>query len=96
MIRFVPSWYPSGRILLRAGECDVGAVYPPLTDPRATKPSARWVWRLWINGRTVPSEGREKTEDEAKAALLAAWLAFLSHAGAQPAQREGGADAEGS
>lgn len=76
--RFIPSDYPGGRILLRSGTVDVGAVFPPIGQPRDRLP---WVWRLWLNGSTVATDGRAKTEQAAKNALLAAWRDFIARIG---------------
>lgn len=76
--RFFPSAYPGGRILLRSGAVDVGAVFPPAGTPPDRLP---WVWRLWVNGKTFTTDGRAKTEQAAKNALLAAWRDFTARAG---------------
>lgn len=76
--RFIPPDFPAGRILLRSGTVDVGAVFPPVGQPRDRLP---WVWRLWVNGKTCAADGRAKTELAAKNALLAAWLDFIARIG---------------
>jgi hypothetical protein len=76
--RFIASDYPGGRILLRSGTVDVGAVFPPAGQPRDRLP---WVWRLWLNGSTGATDGRAKTEQAAKNALLAAWRDFIARIG---------------
>lgn len=76
--RFIASDYPAGRILLRSGTVDVGAVFPPVGQPRDRLP---WVWRLWVNGKTCATDGRAKTEQAAKNALLAAWRDFIARIG---------------
>lgn len=76
--RFIASDYPGGRIMLRSGAMDVGAVFPPVGQPRDRLP---WVWRLWLNGSTVATDGRAKTEQAAKNALLAAWRDFIARIG---------------
>ena len=68
--RFVPTLFPGGRIVLRQGGVDVGAVFPPCGNNQHRHP---WVWRLWVSGKTTTLEGRAKTEDAARAAILAAW-----------------------
>lgn len=85
--RFIPSDYPGGRILLRSGTMDVGAVFPPAGVAQHHVP---WVWRLWINGTTVSSYGGAKTEQAAKNALLAEWRDFLTRAGL--VEQSGGAE----
>lgn len=75
--RFIPSDYPGGRILLRSGVVDVGAVFPPWGEGQHRLP---WVWRLWVNGQTCATEGRAKSELAAKNAILAAWRDFPGRA----------------
>ncbi|MCA0421887.1 MAG: hypothetical protein LCH61_00955 [Proteobacteria bacterium] len=76
--RFIASDYLRGRILLRSGTVDVGAVFPPAGLPRDRLP---WTWRLWLNGKTCATDGRAKTELAAKNALLAAWRDFIARVG---------------
>lgn len=57
--RYIAADYPAGRLLLRSGTVDVGAVFPPQGLPRDHLP---WTWRLWLNGSTVHTDGRAKTE----------------------------------
>jgi len=76
--RFITPDYPAGRILLRSGAVDVGAVLPPQGLPRDRLP---WTWRLWVNGKTCATDGRAKTELAAKNALLAAWRDFFARIG---------------
>jgi len=68
---FIAADYPAGRILLRSGAVDVGAVFPPQGLPRDRLP---WTWRLWVNGSTVHTDGRAKT-------FLAAWRDFIARVG---------------
>lgn len=75
--RFIPADYPGGRICLASGGVTVGAVFPPVGQPRDRLP---WVWRLWVNGNTWASEGRAKTELAARTAILSAWREFLQKA----------------
>lgn len=81
-------------MLARSGRADVGAVFPPVGEDQHRLP---WVWRLWLNGATVATDGRAKTEVAAKSALLSAWRDFLDSADLAEAQRrhaeaqEGGA-----
>lgn len=77
-LRFIPADYPGGRILLRCGRVDVGAVFPPCGTPTDRFP---WVWRIWITGSTTSREGRAKTEQAAKNAAMAAFRDFLTAAG---------------
>jgi hypothetical protein len=80
--RFIPSDYPGGRILLRSGSVDVGAVFPPWGKGQHRFP---WVWRLWKSDTTTPREGRAKTELAARTALLGAWRDTLARMGLQEA-----------
>lgn len=73
--RFIPSPYPGGRILLRAGDLDVGAIFPPIV---AEEP---WRWRLWQLQAWGDGIGIAKTELAAKNAMRAAWLDALRRAG---------------
>lgn len=70
------STYPGGRILLRLGQHDVGAVFPPCPTE-----GGRWLWRFWLGGVTRTKEGRAKTERAAKDALLAEAKDWLIKAG---------------
>ena len=76
--RFTQPHPPQGRILLMSGAVAVGAVFPPVGQPRDRLP---WVWRLWVNGKTCATDGRAKTELAAKNALLAAWRDFIARIG---------------
>ena len=78
--RFIPSAYPGGRILLRSGQVDVGAIFPPRQG------KGRWPWRLWVTANAA-SEGEARTEDAARAALLARWREFLADADLHEATR---------
>ncbi|MCG6111293.1 MAG: hypothetical protein MEQ74_03780 [Paracoccus sp.] len=69
--------YPNSRILARSGQIDIGAVFPPLGKIQSRNP---WAWRLWVNGRSWPTEGAAKTEEAARDTLQAAWQAFLTAA----------------
>ena len=70
--------YPGGRILLHLGEHKVGAVFPPCGDGQHRFP---WVWRWWLGGVTATKEGRAKTEQAAKNAILAEARDWLRKAG---------------
>lgn len=80
-IRFLPPGYEGDRRLLVCGQVTFGAVFPPVGQPRDRLP---WVWRLWINGGTVATDGRAKTELAAKNAILTALCDFLARAGLAP------------
>lgn len=78
-LTFAPPTYPGGRILLKLGKHDAGAVFPPAGTPRDRLP---WVWRLWLGSAvTACPNGRAKTEDAAKAALMACAKDWLRDAG---------------
>lgn len=85
--RFIASDYPGGRIILRSGTVDVGAVFSRVGGPHSRRP---WVWWLWLNGSTVMTKGRAATEQAAKDALLAAWRDFTARAGL--VEQSGGAE----
>jgi hypothetical protein len=61
--RFIPADYPGGRILLRSGAVDVGAVFPPSGKGQHRNP---WVWRFWGWPGTTTRDGSAKTELAAK------------------------------
>lgn len=69
--RFIPSDYSGGRIVLRSGSVDVGAVFPPAVHGAPVR------WIFWFGTRAV-REGTAKTELAAKNALLAAWRDALA------------------
>lgn len=72
--RFSDPAHPGERRILTSGSAQIGAVFPPVGTPRDKAP---WVWRLWCNGRAYATEGRAKTEEAARAALLGTWHRFL-------------------
>lgn len=76
--RFIPPEYAHGRIVLRSGHIDVGAVFPPVGRDQHRHP---WVWRLWKADSTTAREGRAKTELAARTALLEAWRDSLARVG---------------
>lgn len=78
-VRFAAPLYPGGRHCLLCGTVTVGAVFPP---PVA---GDNWVWRLWVSGETAAPQGRAKTEQAAKKAMLARFGRFLRAAGLQEA-----------
>lgn len=71
--------HPGGRILLMLGEHQAGAVFPPVGQPQDRLP---WVWRFWLGslGTTCP-EGRAKSEQAAKNAILGQAKDWLRKAG---------------
>jgi hypothetical protein len=79
--------YPGGRMVLRLGKHDVGAVFPPAGSPPDRLP---WVWRFWLGGHVTPGSlsvafstehGRAKSELAAKNALLAKAEEWIRDAG---------------
>lgn len=80
-LTFASPNYPSGRILLKLGKHEVGAVFPPVGGPPGRQP---WVWRFWTIGNGLwrgKTDGRAKTELAAKNALLARAEQWLRDAG---------------
>jgi hypothetical protein len=57
------------------GSVTVGAVFPPGGR------EGNWAWRVWVNGKSFPSEGTAKDQARAKAAAIAAFRGFLDQAG---------------
>lgn len=80
-LTFAPT-YPGGRILLMMGQHQVGAVFPPPSPITLTPPDWRWMFWLTTN-RTLAKEGRAKTEQAAKNAILAEARAWLQKAGVE-------------
>lgn len=79
-LTFAPT-YPGGRILLKLGQHQIGAVFPPWGEGQDRHP---WVWRFWLNGsRSTAKEGRAKTELAAKNAILGEARDWLRKAGLQ-------------
>lgn len=70
-IRFAPPAYPGGRHCLLCGNVVAGAAFPPAVD------GDDWVWRLWVHGTVATPEGRAKSEQAAKNALIARFRDFL-------------------
>lgn len=66
--------YDGGRIVVRLGSVDVGAVFPgfPGTSVR---------WRFWGRGGAHAPEGRARSELAAKNALIGEIRAWLQAAG---------------
>lgn len=76
-LTFAPPAYQGGRMILMLGQHQIGAVFPPCTiDPPERNP---WAWRFWLT--TTAKEGRAKTEQAAKNALLAKAREWLQQAG---------------
>ena len=69
--------HPGGRILLMLGEHQIGAVFPPWSD------RSPWGWRFWLNAHLTATEGKAKTEQAARNALLAEAKDWLRKAGLQ-------------
>jgi hypothetical protein len=69
--------YPGDRHLAMCGKVSVGAAFPPCGGKY-------WRWRCWIGTTTNPSEGSEKTEQLAKAAVALRFAKFLELAGLEP------------
>lgn len=78
-IRFAAPLYPGGRQCMLCGTLTVGAVFPPVTI------GEKWGWRLWVGGEQAATEGRAKSEQAAKNALLARFRDFLRAAELQEA-----------
>lgn len=70
-VRFAAPLYPGGRHCLLCGTMTVGAAFPPVTI------GEKWGWRLWACGEQAATEGRAKSEQAAKNALLARFRDFL-------------------
>lgn len=70
-VRFAAPLYPGGRHCLLCGTVTVGAVFPPAVR------GDDWTWRQWISGGAYTPEGRAKSEQAAKNALLARFRDFL-------------------
>ena len=73
--------HPGGRVLLMLGEHKIGAVFPPPKVTTLTRPD--WLWRFWLGTITSGKEGRAKTEQAAKNAILAEARDWLRKAGLQ-------------
>lgn len=74
-LRFADPEYPGGRHCLLCGRVTVGAAFPPMVK------GDDWVWRLWVSGEVYAPNGRAKSEQAAKNALLARFRDFLRMAG---------------
>lgn len=79
-LRFAPPEYPGGRHLLKSGSVTTGAVFPPAVN------GDDWVWRLWVSGETSAPNGRARSEQAAKNAILARFRDFLRAAGLEEAE----------
>lgn len=71
--------YPGGRILLMLGVHQIGAVFPPPNVTTLIRPD--WLWRFWLGGVTATKEGRAKTEQAARNAILSEAWDWLRRAG---------------
>jgi hypothetical protein len=70
---------PCGRRLAVTDQVEVGAVFPPIGEARI------WRWRMWLNGKSWPTEGKAASELDAKKMLEWAWEQFLYSAGLRSA-----------
>jgi len=70
--------HPGGRILLMLGQHQIGAVFPPCGE-------TYWRWHFWLSSRAASTirEGRAKTEQAAKNAILAEAKDWLRKAGVE-------------
>jgi hypothetical protein len=68
-----------GRILLKLGQHEVGAVFPPPQETTLVRPQWRWSW--WLCGYLACREGRAKSEQAAKDELLTQGREWLKKAG---------------
>lgn len=67
-------WEPS-RYVFRCGAVNVGAIFRPLAD------GEKWRWRLWVNRRGWPEEGKASSDEAARAAVETRFADFLERAG---------------
>jgi hypothetical protein len=73
-------WQPS-RLVYFCGTVGVGAVFSPAC------PGGKWRWRLWVNGRPSPQEGKSENQQKAREAVERLFAAFLERAALQPSVR---------
>ncbi len=74
--------HPGGRILLMLGEHQVGAVFPPLAhEVKRGRPV--WAWQWWLSIVPAIKQGKAKSEQAAKDALLAEARDWLRMAGVE-------------
>lgn len=74
--------HDGGRILLMLGQHQIGAVFPPPNVTTLTRPE--WRWSFWLGSSgTAYREGRAKTEQAAKNAILDKARDWLRAAGVQ-------------
>ena len=78
-LTFAPQTYPGERICLMLGQHQIGAVFPPSSDPHIPQ---IWNWGFWLgsNGHAWMA-GHEKTELAAKNALLSKGRDWLQKGG---------------
>ena len=74
-LRFGAPLGPGARHPLLCGSVTVGAVFPPAQE------TGPWAWRVWVNGKSFPSEGMAADRSRAKDAAKFAFRAFLDQAG---------------
>ncbi|MBN9053575.1 MAG: hypothetical protein J0H80_07320 [Rhizobiales bacterium] len=70
-------WQPS-RLVYVCGTVNVGAVFSPAC------PGGKWRWRMLVDGRRYPEEGKAKSKEEAIAAVEKRFRAFLARAALKP------------
>lgn len=70
-------WQPS-RLVYLCGTVRVGAVFSP------AYPGGKWRWRIWINGRRCPEEGKSASELKAREAVEVRFAGFLDRAALKP------------
>ena len=78
-LTFAPAPYQGSRILLMMGQIQIGAVFPPSTDPAY---GGIWHWGFWLGASGHEWKGgRAKTELAAKNAVLSLAREWLQKAG---------------
>ena len=76
-LRFTtPHDHPNARIVAMSGGVAVGAIFPCARGRKTA-----FAWRLWVNGKSHPTEGEAKKRAAAETALSTAWRDFLHRAG---------------
>lgn len=80
-LTFAPQAYPGGRILLKLGQHQIGAVFPPSTDRAIAQV---WNWGFWLTSNGAGwTAGHAKSELAAKNAILSKARDWLQAAGLQ-------------